>query len=100
MKIKKDSAISNRIKELEDINDLNCNLSEMFLYVIGDRSLVKKGEIETLAKKHNLDVNDLVLDRLCDVWEIDPENEENSTIYQTYIASNVFSIDKNEFENN
>ena len=100
MKIKKDSALINRIKELEDINDLNCNLSEMFLYVIGDRSLIGKDEIETLAKKHNLDVNDLVLDRLCDVWEIDPENEENSTIYQTYIASNVFSIDKNEFENN
>ena len=100
MKIKKDSALINRIKELEDINDLNCNLSEMFLYVIGDRSLVEKGEIETLAKKHNLDVNDLVLDRLCDVWEIDPENEENSAIYQTYIASNVFFIDKNEFENN
>ena len=100
MKIKKDSAINNRIKELEEVNNLNCNLSEMFLYVIGDRSLVEKGEIETLAKKHNLDVNDLVLDRLCDVWEIDPESEENSTIYQTYIASNVFSIDKNEFENN
>ena len=100
MKIKKDSAVINRIKELEEINELNCNLSEMFLYVIGDRSLVEKDEIETLAKKHDLDINDLVLDRLCDVWEINPENEDNSTIYQTYIASNVFSIDKSEFENN
>ena len=100
MKIKKDQAIINRIKELEDINDLNCNLSEMFLYVIGDRSLIEKGEVETLAKKHNLDVNDLVLDRLCDVWEIDPENEDNSAVYQTYIAPNVFLAAKIEFLNN
>ena len=100
MKIKKDSAVINRIKELEETNELNCNLSEMFLYVIGDRSLIEKDEIETLAKKHNLDINDLVLSTLCDVWEIDPENEDNSVIYQTHIASNVFSIDKNEFENN
>ena len=99
MKIKKDPTIINRIKELEDINDLNCNLSEMFLYVIGDRSIVEKSEAETLAKKHDLDVNDIVLDRLCDIWEIDPENEDNSAIYQTYIAPNVFSVAKNEFIN-
>ena len=100
MRIIKDPNIINRIKELEDINDLNCNLSEMFLYVVGDRSLISKSEVETLAKKHNLDINDLVLNSLCDIWEIDPENEENSTIYQTYIAPNVFLASKNEFENN
>ena len=100
MKIKKDIAIINRIKELEEINELNCNLSEMFLYVIGDRSLIEKDEIETLANKHHLDVNDLVLDRLCDIWEIDPENEDNSAVYQTYVASNVFLAAKNEYESN
>ena len=100
MKIKKEPAIINRIKELQDINDLNCNLSEMFLYVIGDRYIIKKEEIETLANKHKVDVNDLVLDRLCDVWEIDPENEENSVIFQTRIAPNVFLASKNEFINN
>ena len=100
MKIKKSKEIIDRINELEDINELNCNLSEMFLYVIGDRSLINKTEVETIAKKHNLDINDLCLDKLCDVWEIDPENEENSLVFQSYIAPNVFLGDKNEFENN
>lgn len=100
MKISKDSKIINRIKELEEVNELNCNLSDMFLYVIGDRTIANKEEIETLATKHNLDVNDLMLDRLCDIWEIDPENEENYLIYQTHIASNVFLADENEFKNN
>ena len=100
MKINKNERISQRIKELEEVNELNCNLSEMFLYVIGDRDIANKDEIETLAKKSKVDVNDLMLDRLCDIWEIDPENEENSVIYQTCIASNVFLANKNEFENN
>lgn len=100
MKINKEPKIINRIKTLEEVNELNCNLSDMFLYVIGDRTIANKEEIETLATKHNLDVNDLILDRLCDIWEIDPENEENSIIYQTHIASNVFLADENEFKNN
>ena len=100
MKIIKDQKIINHIQELEEVNELNCNLSDMFLYVIGDRNIANKDEIETLAKKHNLDVNDLMLDRLCDIWEIDPENEDNSLIYQTHIASNVFLADENEFKNN
>ena len=100
MKILNNLDLISKIHDLEETNTINCNLSEMFLYVVGDRSIVNKNEIEILARKHSVDTNDLLLDKLCDIWEIDPESEENEAIYQTYIAPNVFSIAKKEFENN
>lgn len=100
MKITKNKDIKAKIEELVENNNLNYALSEMFLYAIGNREILSKEEIEFVAKKYNVDINDLVLKYLCDFWEIDPENDENDFIYQTYIAPNIFLADIEKFKSN
>lgn len=100
MKIKNTDYIKTFITELMDTNDLNISMSEMFLSLFSNHEITSEEELKVLAKRSNQSIHEVYLQKICDYWEIDLDDEENLTLYKSYIEPNIIKADINKYKNN
>ena len=100
MKIVKSERIISLIKELENINEINISISELFLDVVGRVDVTSQSEMATLTKKFNLPENELYLSKLGDYLEIDWESDENKEMFESLIKPYINKADSKKYLNN
>ena len=100
MVINKGKELADYIDKLQDINDLNMSLSEMFLSIINNDEIASKEELETLSKTYNRSAKDIYFDKIIDYLGIELDENDNRTILEKYFFNNFYEIDENTFDKN
>ena len=93
MKLKNDPKLLVFISELNDINELNMSLSDIFLSLISNRNIANPKELEILSKSYNRDVKDVFVDKIVDFLDIDLDVEDNQYIFDNHIKNSIKEAD-------
>ena len=99
MKIKKEKALLDYIDELNNINELNMSLSEMFLSVISNSEVTNEKEMEVLLKTYKRTSQEILLDKVINYWGIDLEEEDNKDIFDKYIKNSFKFLKEEDYQN-
>ena len=100
MRIDNKKEIKDFIYSLNDVNELNMSLSEMFLSIINNKEITTKEELETLSKTYSKSIRDIYFDKILEYWDIDSDNPDNQNIIDNYIYPNFLEADTNLFRKN
>ena len=100
MRIDKTPEIQEYISYINDINDLNLSLSEMFLAIINNDEIASKKEIEVFSKTYEMEEREVFISKILDYWGIDVGQEEEEDIVRKFIYPAIKEINLEEFLNN
>ena len=100
MRIDKTPEIQEYISYINDINDLNLSLSEMFLAIINNDEIASKKEIEVFSKTYEMEEREVFISKILDYWGIDVGQEEEEDIVRKFIYPAIKEINQEEFLNN
>lgn len=91
MKILKNKSILNKIYELNDINQLNMSLSEMYL------SFVNNSHISSLLKSNDIDS---FINKIKEIYDIYFEEQSSEEMFNQNIKNSIIKLNKNDYINN
>ena len=87
MKIRKEKELLDYIDRLNDINELNMSLSDMFLSIISNPEVTNEKEVKILSSTYKRNEQEILLDKIVEYWGIDLEEDDNKQIYERYIKN-------------
>ena len=100
MKFLLNPELSEYLKSLLEINELNLSTSDIFSAILGNREIINKKEIETLEKSSDHSNREIVLSKLVDYLDIDMDIEDNEEIFNRYVLSCIYKVDMDKYLSN
>lgn len=91
--MKINAKLSERVSELNYVNEINMSLADLFSSIIGVSDLFNKDEIDFLDHQSNDVRNKMMLTRVLETLEIDRDNPEDKDIVDNLIDKHIFEED-------
>ena len=99
MKIRKEKELLNYIDRLNDINELNMSLSNMFLSIISNPEVTNEREVKILSTTYKRNEQEILLDKIVEYWGIDLKEDDNKQIYDHYIKNSFKLLKEKDYQN-